>query len=139
MIFLDTTVLSLAFRRSKVTSPVALELRRLILADAPLAIPGIAFQELLSGIREPVYFSKMLELIAGFPVVLARREDHVTAAEIANSCRKSGIATTAPDCLIAAQCVLHEGELFTTDEDFTRMARHSALRLFEPKSSPEVL
>lgn len=131
MIVLDTTVLSLAFRRSTASSPVADRLRQLIEHDELLTVPGIVLQEVLSGIREPARFAKMHEIMGGFPLLLARKEDHVAAARIANECRRAGISTTTPDCLIAALSVRNNAQLFTTDEDFTHMAEHSELRLFQ--------
>jgi len=131
VIVLDTTVLSHAFRRSQASSLVAARLRRLIEEDEPLSVPGIVLQELLSGIREPAQFAKLQELMIGFPILLASREDHVTGARIANDCRRAGIAATTPDCLIAAQAIARGARLFTTDQDFLHMARHSQLRLFQ--------
>lgn len=127
---LDTTVLSLAFRRSNALAPEAMKLRRLIEDDVQLSVPGMVLQELLSGIREPVRFVKMQEVLSGFPLLFASREDRVDAARLANTCRKAGIATTAPDCLIAAQAIRCNAQLFTTDQDFEHMARVSALALF---------
>ena len=61
MIVLDTSVLSLVFRRkakAAVDPPAALALRRMIADDWPLGIPGIVLQELLSGVRTPTQFSR---------------------------------------------------------------------------------
>ncbi len=55
----------------------------------------------------------------------------MAAARIANDCRRAGISTTTPDCLIAALSIRHHAQLFTTDEDFTYMAETSVLRLFQ--------
>jgi len=52
-------------------------------------------------------------------------------SRIANACRRAGVATTTPDCLIAAQAIGRGARLFTTDQDFNLMARHSELRLFQ--------
>ncbi len=131
MIVLDTTVLSLAFRRSTASSPVAERLQQLIEDDEPLAVPGIVLQEILSGIREPIRFAKMQEIMGGFPLLLAGKADHVAAARIANDCRRAGISTTTPDCLIAALSTRRNAELFTTDQDFAYMAEYSALRIFQ--------
>lgn len=129
MIVLDTSVLSLAFRRTAPLSPVAIRLRQLIADDEPMAIPGIVLQEILSGLREAAQFKRMQEALTGFPVLLATRSDHLAAARVANTCRRSGIATTAPDCLIAAQAIHQEAQLWTTDQDFSHIAHHCALRL----------
>jgi len=54
VIVLDTSALSVVFRRSRpdetaVPAP-ALVLKRLIAEDVPMAVPGIVLQELLSGV-----------------------------------------------------------------------------------------
>src|SRR5207244_1626543 len=55
VILVDTSVWSLTFRRrSRPTiPPVAALVHELILDDAPLVVPGIVLQELLSGVRDP--------------------------------------------------------------------------------------
>jgi predicted nucleic acid-binding protein len=135
MIVLDTSVLSLAFRRrirgSEVPA-VALRLTDLITRDVPLAIPGIVLQELLSGVRAAAQFARLQILLEGFPTSLATRATHLLAAELANRCRRGGVATSAADCLIAAHAIEQDGELFTTDGDFVAMAAKCTLRLFGP-------
>ena len=136
MILLDTSVLSVAFRRrrpSGADGQTAMALRRLVTADAPLAVPGIVLQELLGGVRDERQFARLEGLIEGFEVVLAERRDHLAAARIANACRRAGIATSTIDCLIAALAIERSGTLFTLDSDFTRMAPHCGLRLWRPE------
>lgn len=133
MIILDTSVLSLAFRRRPGTlpePPAAGVLRRLIVEDQPLAIPGIVMQELLSGVRSPEQFSRLGQRLGGFPLLIASRADHVTAARLTNTCRGTGIAVTTIDCLIAALTIAAGGQLFTADEDFRHMAACCKLKLF---------
>ncbi len=131
MIVLDTSVLSLAFRRRQASSPEAAKLGQMIEDDEPLAVPGIVLQELLSGIRGRAQFARMQEIMAGFPLLLATQDDHIAAARIANDCRQAGITTSTPDCLIAALTVRRNARLFTTDSDFVRMAEHADLTLFQ--------
>jgi len=88
VIVVDTSVLSLAFRRTRTLSPIALQLRELIAKDEPISIPGIVFQEILSGFREVARVKRMQVALAGFPVLLATRLDHQSAARIANDCRQ---------------------------------------------------
>ena len=134
MILLDTSVLSLAFRRRRGGEPepqVAAILRRLVAADAPVGVPGIVLQELLSGVRTPQEFDRLTGIMEGFALVLARREDHLTAARIANACARKGIPTSTVDCLIAALAISRQAALFTLDADFARMAAPSGLTLFK--------
>lgn len=103
-------------------------LRRMIKDDYPLSMPGIVFQELLTGVRDASQAKKLRGILDGFPLLPATREHHVEAAKISTACRKGGMA--AVDCLIAAQCVCSDSPLLTTDEDFKRIARHAALKLY---------
>jgi predicted nucleic acid-binding protein len=138
VILLDTTILSLAFRRRRGdTAPPAdvSRLRHLIEVDAPLAIPGIVYQEVLSGVRDEPQSVRLERLLEGFPLVLATQVHHLHAARLANACRRAGIAVSTPDCLIAATAAEEEAELFTLDADFTRIARHWPLRLL-PTGGP---
>ncbi|MGZ8428368.1 MAG: type II toxin-antitoxin system VapC family toxin [Nitrospira sp.] len=133
MIVVDTSVWSLAFRRRARPSDepkVVSLLRRMIKDDQPLAVPGIVFQELLTGVRDVTQTKKLQRLLDGFPLLLATKDHHVEAAKISTACRKGGVAAATVDCLIAAQCISSHSPLLTTDEDFKRIARHAALKLY---------
>jgi predicted nucleic acid-binding protein len=136
LILLDTSVLSLAFRRRRrppLAGPdMAAEIERLIELDLPLAIPGVVIQELLSGIREAAQFRRLRRVLEGFPAIAATIVDHLAAAEIANACRAGGIAATTIDCLIAAQAVGADSSLFTLDQDFGHIASCCGLELWSP-------
>jgi predicted nucleic acid-binding protein len=133
VIVLDTSILSLVFRRPRPDAgdepPLVAALRKLIDDDAPLAVPGIVLQELLSGVRSREQFRKLRSAMAGFPVLLAGEADHVRAARIGNACRGHGVACATVDALIAAQTIEGKGSLFTTDADFARIAAYSGLKL----------
>ncbi len=134
MIVVDTSVLSLTFRRrvgGSPEAPIVRVFRRMVEEDQSVSVPGIVLQELLSGVRTEIDFERLRDLMEGFPVILAAREHHVAAARIANACRHSGVAASAVDCLIAATAVECKSQLLTTDEDFLRMAPHCGLELFE--------
>lgn len=106
-------------------------LERLIAEDQPMVVAGVVLQEVLSGVRTPQEFDRLLEKMDGFQVVTAGVEDHLKAAQVANSCRRSGIASSAVDCLIAAQAINLGASLFTLDRDFDRIASCCELNLFE--------
>ena len=133
MILLDTSVLSAAYRRSRASAPepfAATHLRQLVKHNAPLAIPGIVFQELLSGLRTGEQFSRLQMLLENFPIVSATPPDHVTAARLFNACRSKGVAATLIDCLIASQSQGRRAALWSLDQDFARIARISGLTLY---------
>ena len=133
MILLDTTILSLAYRRHHKVEPEppAVEiLRQMILDDVPLAVPGIVLQEVLSGVRTEAQFERLKGLLEAFPIITAEPRHHVLAAKIANACRRKGVATSTVDCLIAALATSSDASLFTLDEDFVRMVPLCGMKLF---------
>ena len=134
MIVVDTSVLSVAFRRSSSRDPhpAARELRRLVLADEMVLLPGIVLQEILSGIRSEAGLTRLLSDLEGFPLLLATAEDHVLAARIRNVGIAEGIVASTVDALIAAQTISVRGSLFTLDEDFSRIAASCRLELYRP-------
>lgn len=116
-------MLSRAFRRRPgAVDPAATLLRRLVGEHVPLGVPGIVYQELLSGLREPAQAARLRDLLLPFPLLLAERVHHELAATIATACRRRGVATSAPDALIAALTARDGATLLTSDQDFARMA-----------------
>lgn len=134
MIVVDTSVLSLAFRRKARPAPEHARvrtLRRLVTEHIPVVIPGIVLQELLSGVRTSDEFQRLQQILDGFPVLLATHDHHVTAALIANACIRAGVVVSAIDCLIAAITLESGARLLTSDRDFVRMAPHCGLKLLD--------
>ena len=135
MITLDTSLLSMVFRRRRPSTgrepPEAAFFRRLVEADEPMFVPGIVLQELLSGTRSTAQRRRLDEILEGFEVRAASVEDHRLAATIRDDCREKGIAAAAIDCLITAQAIRANAHLFTLDRDFDRIAAISNLRLLK--------
>lgn len=133
MILIDTSAWSRLLRRRPdvLTEAVATRFNAARLAGLTPTIPGIALQELLSGVHCDERFARLLGRMQRIPIALALEGDHRMAAELANACGRHGIATTLPDCLIAAQAVRLGVPVLTCDKDFERMAPHaSGLGLF---------
>jgi len=134
VILVDTSVLSMAFRRKVKTVPepaLVLIFRRLVTEDQPVIVPGIVLQELLSGVRSAEEFERLRDLMEGFPRAFATQESHVSAAKISNTCRQAGVIVSTVDCLIAAMTIECKSQLLTGDDDFLMMAPHCGLQLFE--------
>jgi predicted nucleic acid-binding protein len=132
MIVLDTSVLSLAYRPSRPPTRddvIKTYFAKLLDEEAPLAIPGIVLQEVLSGVKGATDYRRLDDLLSGFPLLLANRGTHSRAAVLRNQCRTKGISTSTVDCLIAAHAIEAEGELLTADHDFRHIARHTDLEL----------
>lgn len=132
MIVLDTTALSHVFRRAPASAPphpVIPLFRRLVEEDAELAIPGVVFQELLSGVRSEQAFRRLEDALGGFPILLAAASTHRAAARVRNTCRARGIAAASFDCLIAAHALENDADLLTLDGDFGLIASVTKLRI----------
>lgn len=137
MILLDTSVLSHVFRRSKSVSPseVVTRFTSLVEQGLPLVIPGVAFQEILSGVRDQEQFDRLHETLVGFPRILADERDHLEAARLMNLLRRHGITASSFDALIAAMTILRDGALYTLDRDFESFSRFASLRLLDSAST----
>ncbi len=133
MILVDTTIWSLALRRkagnlSARESSLIDEWRRLA-TGGQVCLMGPIRQEILSGIRDRAAFEVIRRILLDFPHIVVIDDDYDRAAEFYNTCRSHGIAGSAVDMLICAVAARSETAIFTTDEDFTRYARHLPLRL----------
>jgi predicted nucleic acid-binding protein len=133
VILLDTSVVSAALRRRKRghrEEAVAVRLGELLRGDDAVALPGIVFQELLSGVAQPGQRERLLKAVReSFPLVLATEGDHLKAADLVSEAARQGRALATPDALIAAQAINRRAALFTTDVDFETLAGLSSLRL----------
>jgi len=141
VILLDTGVVSAVLRRRRrgaVEQRAFEAVSDLLDSQESVALPGIVFQEVLSGIGDVRQFRKVFRGIRGsFPVVLADEEDHLRAAQLANTAAARGIAASTPDTLIASQAIGLESELLTVDPDFAYLAELSDLRVVFLGREPE--
>jgi len=136
-VLIDTSVWSLALRRSEhAENPEAGELRRLIAAHVAEIIGPIR-QEILSGVRDSTQFKRLEENLAFFVDLPLLTEDHVMAAKIYNLCRSKGIQGSNTDFLICAVAVRHDLSIFTTDGDFPRFAKCLPIVLYELRKTAE--
>lgn len=132
MIVVDTSAWSLVLRRRDGhggETKIANFLRRLIEEGQLMGVPGIVYQELLSGVSDLSQKKNIRETIGAFPLLLATKDDHAEAARIFTECRKGGAQASTIDCLIAAQCITSDSTLLTADTDFRRIAKYSSLKL----------
>lgn len=122
-VLIDTSVWSLALRRSEGPRKLeAEELRRLIAAHV-VEIIGPIRQEILSGVRDQAQFTRLEAHLGPFADIPLLPEDYVTAAKFFNLCRSKGVQGSNTDFLICAVAVRHDLAIFTTDKDFQQFAR----------------
>jgi predicted nucleic acid-binding protein len=122
-VLVETSVWSLALRRSRrPTHPATHELRALI-DEGRIAMIGPVRQELLSGIRDHGVFETLREHPQAFPDEPLNTDDFERAAEHFNACRAIGVQGSNTEFLICAIAERRGLPILTADDDFTRFAR----------------
>jgi predicted nucleic acid-binding protein len=128
-VLVDTSVWSLALRRSSSgVDPVVQELRDLI-DESRVQMIGPIRQEILSGIREQVQFDALRDTLRAFLDLEIVTTDFERAAEMFNLCRGQGVQGSNIDFLICAVAERLDLPILTTDKDFTLFQAHIPIRL----------
>jgi len=99
-------------------------------AGETLITTGLVLQELLQGFSGPRDRTEILDRFSVLPLLVPDRDDHIQAAELRNRCRRAGIQIGTIDALLAQLCIGNNLTLLSTDNDFTQVARHCALKLW---------
>ena len=120
-LLVDTSVWSMALRRSWTSAPEVSRLRSALETGESLFTTGLVLQELLQGFSGPRAHERIIERFASLPLLVPDRGDHVRAAELRNTCRRGGIQVGTIDALLAQLCIRHELVLLTSDKDFRHM------------------
>lgn len=132
-VLVDTSVWSLALRRDTPQSiPEVTALVTAVTSDL-VATTGIIIQELLQGFVPEGARAEILRRFSALTTVQPSRDDHIAAADLRNTCRRAGVQLGTVDALIAQLCISHDFILLSTDRDFAHAARHSDLRLWQPR------
>ena len=131
MLFIDTSVWSLAYRRDRPEArPEVGRLMAALLGEEDVATTGLVLQELLHGLHGPKRRASLPRRLWALPLLEPKLTDHVAAADLGNRCRRRGVQVQTVDSLIASLCISNDLELLTTDRDFEHIARHEPLRLW---------
>lgn len=129
----DTSVWSLALRRSKrVDDRTTNELRELI-QEGRVVLMGAIRQELLSGIKVKAQFELLREHLRAFPDLALDEVDYEEAASAFNRCRGRGIQGSNTDFLICAAASRRDLTIYTSDRDFEEYAKVLDLQLHRPR------
>ncbi len=128
-VVVDTSVWSLAFRRSSSVVSEHVDLLRDLIQDGRVVLLGIVRQELLSGIRHAAQYDRLRQQLRAFPELGLETEDHEVAAQYFNTCMSSGIQGSMVDYLICAYAARRNLQIFTTDPDFLNYAKHVPISL----------
>ena len=132
-LFVDTSVWSLALRRSPPSRVPEVELlERCLEGQDTVATTGLVIQELLQGFRGPMAHRRIIQDFSLLPLITPEVKDHIEAADLRNRCRRRGVQIGTIDALIARICIRYRLRLLTTDQDFEAMAQHCSLSLLKP-------
>lgn len=129
-ILVDTSVWSLALRRTPPRAVPLVDELRLIIDEGRVAIIGPIRQELLSGVGNAPAFERLREHLAAFEDEPLERVDFERAAEHFNACRARGVQGSNTDFLICAVAEHRSMPIFTTDRDFSHFARLLPIHLY---------
>lgn len=129
-VLVDTSVWSLALRRSASTVPKHVKVLRQLIADGRVRMIGPVRQELLSGVAQAEQIERLQSLLSAYPDEPILTADYESAAQMFNTCRAKGVQGSHIDFLICAVACRFGDELYTTDKDFKRYAKHLPVRLF---------
>jgi predicted nucleic acid-binding protein len=130
-LLVDTSVWSLAFRRdTQAAEPEVRQLKSALLGSEMVVTTGLILQELLQGFSGPKAQALIVKHFAALPLLQPDRDDHIDAAALRNTCRRSGVQIGTIDALLAQLCIRHEVTLLSTDKDFTHAARHCPFRIW---------
>jgi predicted nucleic acid-binding protein len=131
-VLVDTSVWSLAFRKTpKANEPAVEQLRELIAAGHTICYTGVILTELLQGVRSEMLFKQIEKQFDALDLLELSKHHYVNAAKLSQLCRSSGVTAGTIDYLIAAAAIEHSCSLLSTDKDFQRIAQVSSLTLLK--------
>lgn len=114
-------------------TPYVQRLETALREEVDIGIVPIIVTEVLQGFRTDSGFRRARRVLVALPVIQPALACHVRAAGLFRSLRRKGVTVRgAVDCLIAQVCLDADAELLSPDADFTRIARHTPLRLWSP-------
>jgi hypothetical protein len=107
----------------------ALRLHRALQQDEPLAVLDLFITEVLQGFRLDREFGLARRTLVEMTRMPVTGPTYVNAARLSRKLRARGVVAHTIDCIIAQGCIENAAPLLSEDSDFSRIARHSKLRL----------
>jgi hypothetical protein len=130
MIIVDSNTWADFFKGDR--NPQSDRLERALEEETDMAVLPVIITEVLQGFRSDAGFRRAERVLVSLPVLHPTVECHVRAARLFRSLRAKGVTVRgAVDCIIAQLCMDADAELLSPDADFTHIARHTSLRLWQ--------
>ena len=126
-VIIDTSIWSLALRRSKVQENKYVEELEELIKEVRAQLIGPVRQELLNGIKSEKQFRVLKKHLRAFKDLDIETVDYELASEYFNTARKNGIQGSNTDFLLCAVSTRLRMPIFTTDKDFLNF--QSVLRI----------
>jgi predicted nucleic acid-binding protein len=128
MVLVDTSIWIDFFQHP--VSPQAGMLEDLIREHNRAVLCGIILQEVLQGIRDNKSHAATKERLRKLPYLDMSKEIHLAAASLYRSLRAKGITVPSADTSIAALAIVNHLPLYTKDDHFNIIAKHTRLELY---------
>ena len=117
-VIVDTSVWSLALRRSKDGENEYVEELEELIKEVRAQLIGPVRQELLNGIKSEKQYKVLKKHLRAFKDLAIETEDYELAAEYFNRARKNGIQGSNTDFLLCAISTRRRMPIYTIDKDF---------------------
>jgi predicted nucleic acid-binding protein len=128
VVLIDTSIWIEFFQHPVSVEAVGLE--ELIREHNQAVLCGVILQEVLQGIRDNKSHAATKERLTKLPYLDMSKEVHLAAASLYRLLRAKGITVPSADTSIAALAILHHIPLYTKDEHFSIIAKHTKLELY---------
>lgn len=128
MVLVDTSIWIDFFQHP--ASPEADRLEDLIREHNRAVLCGIILQEALQGIRDNKSYTATKERLTKLPFLDMSKETYLAAASLYRSLRAKGITVPSADTSIAALAIFNHIPLYTKDDHFNIIAKHTRLELY---------
>ena len=128
MVLVDTSIWIDFFQNSN--SIYQEKLENLIRDNNRAVICGIILQEILQGIKDSGSYELTKERLLRLPFINTEREIYLYAASLYRTLRNKGITAPPVDVTIAAIAIKNGIPVFSSDEHFKAIERHSEVELY---------
>jgi predicted nucleic acid-binding protein len=130
-VLVDTSVWSLALRKSAYTSAEAGYVSRLseVIRDLHLVMIGPIRQEILSGLSDERRYEDLRKRLSIFSDHPISTHEYELAAKFHNECRRHGVQGSHTDYLICAVAHANGFPILTLDNDFGQYQEYVGIHL----------
>lgn len=130
MVLVDTSVF-ISFFNGKNNSKTDL-LKQLLLNGEDIAITGLIYQEVLQGIRTDKVFRELKGILDDFYYINTPESIYLESAQLFRKLQSNGVTIRKSiDITIAQSAINSKIPILELDRDFTNIAKHSNLKIFE--------